>query len=248
MKSCELCKSSARIYCESDQASLCWSCDGKVHSANFLVARHSRSLLCRVCQSPTPWTATGEKLGPSTASICEKCVVDGTSDDDDDREESHGGNDDDEDDEYDGDEDGENELDMEGEEDGDDNQVVPLCSTPPPAASSSSSEEFSDGDRSVLMKRKRENVADLSSEDDVDCSSVLKNHRTPSETKARDAIEGTRATLHQFFPSSSEAIVERLKSFRHRDKISGENNSGPVVDISKPTRTVGLDLNTSDSP
>lgn len=162
MKSCELCKSMARIYCESDQASLCWSCDSKVHSANFLVARHSRSLLCRVCQSPTPWTASGEKLGPSTASVCEKCVVDATSDDDEDREESQGGNNDD-DDEYDGDEDDENELDIE-DEDGDDFQVVPLSSTPPPAASSSSSEEFSNSDRGILMKRKRENVADLSSE------------------------------------------------------------------------------------
>ena len=161
MKSCVLCKSLARIYCESDQASLCWSCDSKVHSANFLVARHSRSLLCRVCQSPTPWTASGEKLGPSTVSVCEKCVVDGTSEDDDEREESQVGNDDDE---YDGDEDSENEIDLEDEEDGDDNQVVPLCCTPPPTASSSSSEEFSNINRGVLVKRKRENVADLSSE------------------------------------------------------------------------------------
>ncbi|KAL7608102.1 hypothetical protein Lser_V15G11244 [Lactuca serriola] len=236
MKSCELCKSMARIYCESDQASLCWSCDSKVHSANFLVARHSRSLLCRVCQSPTPWTASGEKLGPSTASVCEKCVVDATSDDDEDREESQGGNNDD-DDEYDGDEDDENELDME-DEDGDDFQVVPLSSTPPPAASSSSSEEFSNSDRGILMKRKRENVADLSSEDDVDCSSVQKNQRT---------AEGNRVTLHQFFPSSSEAIVERLKNFRHRNKISGDNKPGPAVDVSKATRAVGLDLNASAS-
>lgn len=244
MKSCELCKSLARIYCESDQASLCWSCDSKVHSANFLVARHSRNLLCRVCQSPTPWTASGENLGPSTVSVCEKCVVDGTSDDDDDREESQGGINDD-DDEYDGDEDGENELDME-DEDGDDNQVVPFSSTPPPAASSSSSEEFSNGDRGILLKRKRENVADLSSEDDVDCSSVHKSHRTAETTHA---IEGNRTTLHQFFPSSSEAIVERLNIFRQREKIAGENKSGPVVDVSKRTRgVVGLDLNSSDLP
>ncbi|KAL4569793.1 hypothetical protein LXL04_025436 [Taraxacum kok-saghyz] len=243
MKSCELCKSSARIYCESDQASLCWSCDAKVHSANFLVARHSRNLLCRVCQSPTPWTASGEKLGPSTASVCEKCVVDGTSDDDDDREDIQGANYDDED-EYDGDEDGENELDME-DEDGDDNQVVPLSSTPPPAASSSSSEEFFNGNRGVLVKRKRENVADLSSEDDVDCSSIHKHNRT---SEATYPIERNRTTLHQFFPSSSEAIVERLKNFRQRDKISGEYKSGPIVDVTKSTRAIGLDLNSSDSP
>ncbi|KAL4347120.1 hypothetical protein GQ457_17G024250 [Hibiscus cannabinus] len=37
MKSCELCMSAATTYCESDQASLCWHCDAKVHGANFLV-------------------------------------------------------------------------------------------------------------------------------------------------------------------------------------------------------------------
>ncbi|KAI7743223.1 hypothetical protein M8C21_002765 [Ambrosia artemisiifolia] len=79
MKSCELCKSPAKIYCDSDQASLCWTCDTKVHSANFLVARHSRTLLCRHCQSPTPWTAAGDKLSPSAVSVCEKCSADAAS-------------------------------------------------------------------------------------------------------------------------------------------------------------------------
>lgn len=155
MKSCELCKSPAKVYCDSDQARLCWTCDSKVHSANFLVARHSRSLLCRLCQSPTPWNASGEKLGPSAVSICEKCVVRGVSDEND------------VDDEYEGDESGENEFhvvdDDEEEEEGDKNQVVPLSNSPPPATSSSSSDDCSVGDRrSVLMKRKRENVPDLS--------------------------------------------------------------------------------------
>ncbi|KAF6153899.1 hypothetical protein GIB67_023676 [Kingdonia uniflora] len=72
-KDCELCDLPATMYCKSDEASLCWSCDSKVHSANFLVARHSRNLLCNVCQSPTPWNASGRKLGP-TKSICENCV------------------------------------------------------------------------------------------------------------------------------------------------------------------------------
>ncbi|KAG6404855.1 hypothetical protein SASPL_132432 [Salvia splendens] len=72
-KSCELCKQTARIHCESDQASLCWDCDGKVHSANFLVARHSRNLLCRVCQSPTPWAAAGSRL-EATYSACRRCA------------------------------------------------------------------------------------------------------------------------------------------------------------------------------
>ncbi|KAL0306969.1 UNVERIFIED_CONTAM: hypothetical protein Sradi_6114200 [Sesamum radiatum] len=73
MRACELCKGVARMHCESDQASLCWDCDAKVHSANFLVARHSRNLLCHVCQSPTRWSASGSKLGP-TVSVCQRCV------------------------------------------------------------------------------------------------------------------------------------------------------------------------------
>ncbi|KAL1555569.1 zinc finger protein CONSTANS-LIKE 4-like [Salvia divinorum] len=84
-KSCELCKQTARIHCESDQASLCWDCDGRVHSANFLVARHSRNLLCRVCQSPTPWSAAGSKL-EATYSACRRCAK-GSAGRDGDREE-----------------------------------------------------------------------------------------------------------------------------------------------------------------
>ncbi|KAG2299330.1 hypothetical protein Bca52824_035802 [Brassica carinata] len=47
-KKCELCDGVARMFCESDQASLCWDCDGKVHGANFLVAKHALSSLQRV--------------------------------------------------------------------------------------------------------------------------------------------------------------------------------------------------------
>ncbi|CAH2069976.1 unnamed protein product [Thlaspi arvense] len=73
-KKCELCGGVARMFCESDEASLCWDCDGKVHGANFLVAKHTRCLLCSACQSPTPWKASGLRLGP-TVSICESCVA-----------------------------------------------------------------------------------------------------------------------------------------------------------------------------
>ncbi|CAH2077794.1 unnamed protein product [Thlaspi arvense] len=73
-KKCDLCDGVARMYCESDQASLCWDCDGKVHGANFLVAKHTRCLLCSSCQSPTPWKATGLRLGP-TFSVCDSCVA-----------------------------------------------------------------------------------------------------------------------------------------------------------------------------
>lgn len=155
MKECELCRSAARMYCESDQASLCWNCDAKVHGANFLVARHTRCLLCHACQAPTPWKASGPKLG-RTVSVCDRCVVDrcggitteeqeptrsGSNhledvyDDDDD--------DDDEEEEEDAEED-EDEVDVEDEAD---NQVVPWSSAtpPPPSACSSSSEDSSTG-------------------------------------------------------------------------------------------------------
>lgn len=158
MKGCELCEKPARMYCESDQASLCWVCDAKVHSANFLVARHTRSLLCQACQAPTPWRAAGARLGP-TVSVCQKCVgrcggrqasdveVDsgeratGRADEIEKEDEDDYDDDDDDDDEE---EEGEE---KEDEEDGE-NQVVPWTSTPPlslsgPVASLSSDDESS---------------------------------------------------------------------------------------------------------
>ncbi|PWA88959.1 hypothetical protein CTI12_AA116110 [Artemisia annua] len=148
MKKCELCKSTVTIHCDSDRANLCWTCDATVHSANFLVAKHLRNLLCHVCQSPTPWTASGEKLSSSTVSVCGTCVGKGVVSNDD-KEEKVGCND--------------------GTSCTDglviDNKVVP------PAASSSSSDEVSKGDKGVSMKRKRRNIVpDLNSEDEVDAS------------------------------------------------------------------------------
>ncbi|KAL8507545.1 hypothetical protein ACS0TY_018186 [Phlomoides rotata] len=85
-KGCELCSNPARILCDSDQASLCWDCDDKVHAANFLVAKHSRTLLCHVCQSPTPWSAAGPNLG-RTLSVCHACSLQGSESDNDESEE-----------------------------------------------------------------------------------------------------------------------------------------------------------------
>ncbi|KAL5231340.1 hypothetical protein ABZP36_030116 [Zizania latifolia] len=130
---CELCGAAARVYCGADEATLCWGCDAQVHSANFLVARHARALLCRGCARPTPWRAAGPRLGP-TASLCERCVRRGGG--------GHGrggggwGGDDEE---MAGEGDGrEDEEEGEGE-----NQVVPWAdeaeATPPPVASSTSS-------------------------------------------------------------------------------------------------------------
>ncbi|KAJ7968439.1 Zinc finger, B-box [Quillaja saponaria] len=128
MKKCELCNSPANMYCESDQASLCWDCDARVHSANFLVAKHSRTLLCHVCQALTPWNGSGPKLG-RTISICNDCVANGDQNDEDD----------------DIDDDGESTNDE--DEDDEENQVVPWSSTTPPpsVSSSSSSSESSSG-------------------------------------------------------------------------------------------------------
>ncbi|KAL2245783.1 B-box domain protein 31-like [Sesamum indicum] len=124
MRACELCKGVARMHCESDQASLCWDCDAKVHSANFLVARHSRNLLCHVCQSPTRWAASGSKLGP-TVSVCQRCV----------RHDEPGEEDEEEAPE-------EEEAD---EEELEENQVVPWPSPSPPP----SEESYSSGDEPV---------------------------------------------------------------------------------------------------
>ncbi|XP_028054497.1 uncharacterized protein LOC114258714 [Camellia sinensis] len=155
MKKCELCNSVARMYCDSDRAILCWDCDSKVHAANFLVAKHSRTLLCHACQSPTPWTASGPKLGP-TVSVCESCVHtnnktttnnddDDDDDDDDDENNDHDGIENDDEDE---DEDGDDSSD-EDEDDGE-NQVVPLAlMAPPPGVSSSSSSEESSRRESI---------------------------------------------------------------------------------------------------
>lgn len=136
MMNCELCGVPARTYCESDQASLCWDCDAKVHGANFLVARHLRTLLCHACQSHTPWKASGVRLG-NAVSVCESCAAGGMSVSGE-GEESEADNDDDMDTEDDLDDEEEDEDEVDG-----DNQVVPWSSTPPPAAGSSSSSEGS---------------------------------------------------------------------------------------------------------
>ncbi|KAK6934347.1 B-box-type zinc finger [Dillenia turbinata] len=172
MKRCELCSNPARIYCESDQASLCWSCDEKVHGANFLVAKHTRCLLCHACQCLTPWKASGLKLNP-TVSICETCT-DNWNGKTEENEESQGGNDEieDENDDFDdeegeeGEDDDDDDLGDEDEDGDGDIQVVPWASTsktPPPVVSSSSEEEEGEASsRFSGRKRNREN-SDLDS-------------------------------------------------------------------------------------
>ncbi|CAN6552928.1 unnamed protein product [Malus baccata var. baccata] len=157
MKKCELCDSAAKMYCESDQASLCWDCDVKVHGANFLVAKHSRTLLCQVCQSPTPWIGSGLKLCP-TVSVCENCVNNNEGNHHQDEEEAEEVEEEEEDDEEE-DEDEDEEQDDGDKDDDEDNQVVPWsCKPPPPVSSSSSSsreEECSSGSMSISRSTTR---------------------------------------------------------------------------------------------
>ncbi|KAJ8749372.1 hypothetical protein K2173_018861 [Erythroxylum novogranatense] len=142
MKSCELCKLPARTYCESDQASLCWDCDAKIHDANFLVARHSRALLCQTCQAVTPWRATGVKLG-RTVSVCERCTHNSEEQHEEEKED-----DDEEEEESDGSDGNDLESDLDGEGD---NQVVPWSSvTPAPVTSSSSCNSSTSNEVSLL--------------------------------------------------------------------------------------------------
>uniref|UniRef100_A0A5B7AWS9 B box-type domain-containing protein n=2 Tax=Davidia involucrata TaxID=16924 RepID=A0A5B7AWS9_DAVIN len=170
MKECELCSYPARMYCKADGASLCWDCDEKVHCANFLVAKHSRSLLCHVCQSPTSWTASGPKLG-HTASLCETCFNSckgiqerGPEGGD---EESHTGNYD----EHENKDHHDLEVDIvDDDEDADqnvddrENQLVPWAFSSSSSSSEVSSSRFSTCGRGVSsLKRMREN-ADLDSE------------------------------------------------------------------------------------
>ncbi|XP_057740879.1 zinc finger protein CONSTANS-LIKE 4-like [Arachis stenosperma] len=136
-KKCELCNCAANLFCDSDQASLCWECDAKVHSANFLVTKHPRILLCHVCQSLTPWHGSGPKFVP-TMSLCTDCVTKNNdtcnhqNDDDVENDGVDGGEDEDED-----------EDEEEEEEEEEENQVVPWTSStsmpPPPVSSSSNS-------------------------------------------------------------------------------------------------------------
>lgn len=48
---CEFCTSLRPVvFCKSDEAYLCLSCDAKVHLANALSGRHVRTLLCNLCR------------------------------------------------------------------------------------------------------------------------------------------------------------------------------------------------------
>ncbi|XP_025883504.1 zinc finger protein HD1-like [Solanum lycopersicum] len=198
MMNCELCgENKSMMYCESDQANLCWDCDSKVHSANFLVAKHSRNLLCHSCQNSTPWNASGPKLSP-TFSLCNSCIQnpDPIEQIGETIEENYQTEADNDEDEY-------VSTDSEIDDYDDENQVVPLSSSPSsdfspspsPVRSVSSSGSYGDlsaigdygggataADNSSPWKRVRESDC-LHFEDEEACSSSLlleENKRTSS--------------------------------------------------------------------
>lgn len=69
---CELCIAEAAVFCPSDAAFLCWSCDAKVHEANFLVARHVRQSVCSNCKNFTGHGISGVGFHPFPAT-CPSC-------------------------------------------------------------------------------------------------------------------------------------------------------------------------------
>ncbi|PKA47929.1 Putative zinc finger protein CONSTANS-LIKE 11 [Apostasia shenzhenica] len=234
MKACSLCHRAARMYCESDQASLCWECDAKVHGANFLVARHSRELLCRCCQAPTPWRAAGARLS-HTVSLCERCASVGREVsatkanegqgealgvEEDDNRMTDDDDFDDDDDIDDGDEE-DRDVEEEEEEDGE-NQVVPWTLTPPPAASSSSSEESSPAKGGFRFLKRTRKHADRASQMDFPSSSSHRSQLTTtpaflsgsSTTSSRSSINRQRSLFHQAPPPAMDAT--RTESLFYR--------------------------------
>lgn len=67
---CDFCGDQrSMVYCRSDAACLCLSCDRNVHSANALSRRHSRTLLCERCNSQPASVRCAEER----VSLCQNC-------------------------------------------------------------------------------------------------------------------------------------------------------------------------------
>ncbi|XP_062233043.1 zinc finger protein CONSTANS-LIKE 9-like isoform X2 [Phragmites australis] len=73
---CDFCgEQRSMVYCRSDAASLCLSCDRNVHSANALSRRHTRTLLCDRCASQPAMV----HCLVENASLCQNCDWNGHS-------------------------------------------------------------------------------------------------------------------------------------------------------------------------
>ncbi|KAJ8748176.1 hypothetical protein K2173_000584 [Erythroxylum novogranatense] len=67
---CDFCGDQrSMVYCRSDAACLCLSCDRNVHSANALSKRHSRTLVCERCNSQPAFVRCAEER----ISLCQNC-------------------------------------------------------------------------------------------------------------------------------------------------------------------------------
>nr|GLL34908.1 zinc finger protein CONSTANS-LIKE 9-like [Ipomoea trifida] len=67
---CDFCgEQQSMVYCRSDAACLCFSCDCRVHSANALSQRHSRTLVCESCNSQPAFARCIEE----SVSLCQNC-------------------------------------------------------------------------------------------------------------------------------------------------------------------------------
>ncbi|CAI0552131.1 unnamed protein product [Linum tenue] len=67
---CDFCgEQRSMVYCRSDAACLCLSCDRNVHAANALSKRHSRTLLCERCSSQPALVRCAEEK----VSLCQNC-------------------------------------------------------------------------------------------------------------------------------------------------------------------------------
>ncbi|GMY09611.1 zinc finger protein CONSTANS-LIKE 9-like [Fagus crenata] len=67
---CDFCgEQRSMVYCRSDAACLCLSCDRNVHSANALSKRHSRTLLCERCNSQPAFVRCSQER----ISLCQNC-------------------------------------------------------------------------------------------------------------------------------------------------------------------------------
>lgn len=71
---CDYCREArSMVYCRSDEAHLCLSCDRNIHSANALSKRHSRTLVCDHCNSQPAFVRCVEEK----ASLCQNCDWEG---------------------------------------------------------------------------------------------------------------------------------------------------------------------------
>ncbi|CAA3032218.1 zinc finger protein CONSTANS-LIKE 10-like isoform X2 [Olea europaea var. sylvestris] len=67
---CDFCaEQRSTVYCRSDAASLCLSCDHNVHSANALSRRHSRTLVCERCNTQPAYVRCIDER----VSLCQNC-------------------------------------------------------------------------------------------------------------------------------------------------------------------------------